>query len=722
MAATPPNIEYALLAEFDIDKGSTMRVQHPDSLPNIKADSLADLMLPDGASNQEWMCTMFFLNHRKQVSKTKAFADWEMVLCDYEEEGTQPAGAVAGGRLDRDEDKDSGKEKGKGQGDAGGGEEDLPPFYYCLNVVHTRKDATVRRGASIFALCVCSQYPFFTSWQQVIFHFLSIHRGGEDSAGLVESFYNAVNGMDISEALKRREACKDLARYASLNASIHNTQLLEWGGQHHRVSIPITQCSLDLLYPNVSVKRFVETFEKDVMTILHAVLKGESILFLGDSPDVVVLYVISCCALVSPPFSGILQSRVFPYVNFYNLEYRNIYGYIAGTINPTLAGQRGWHLLANITTGEVIREENYSAKQGGGNQIQIFGKSASASISKIASKLKKQPDVVFYLEVIERALELGCSERTLRGYFQRYCTHVVDVALGCQCNLDMEDEQAARRDAEYLNETITKLKDTAAFLTYVNELISGDRGDSDFDIGEFVREMEYYLKKDCRLSGPFMEAVVPAANRPPRIANSSVATSSSSSSTSAAGSSTSPAPAASDSSISSAQPSFVTASTPQSSSSATSSTTPAATTSFSAFSSAFQSLSARITNPQAPAPNAAIAAPSGASASGGAPGQGGAAAKPSMISAAPTVSPMNTKRIYHWRYEKHFERVVIKLCNAVQTEQQVYRLLIEMAKYNVDAEQVLGVLHRNVPLYVQMSALFDRLNEAKSKMFYGALN
>lgn len=63
-------ISYIFISEFDIDKGSTLKVQYPTSLKppsTYQADIsyseyIADLMLPDGSQNQDWDHTLFLLN------------------------------------------------------------------------------------------------------------------------------------------------------------------------------------------------------------------------------------------------------------------------------------------------------------------------------------------------------------------------------------------------------------------------------------------------------------------------------------------------------------------------------------------------------------------------------------------------------------------------------------------------------------------------------------
>ena len=66
-------IEAVIFAEFDIDKGSTCRVQYPKEVGD--AGLLAELMLPEGVHNhfQDW--TVFMLNRPEQSAPPKAPRD-----------------------------------------------------------------------------------------------------------------------------------------------------------------------------------------------------------------------------------------------------------------------------------------------------------------------------------------------------------------------------------------------------------------------------------------------------------------------------------------------------------------------------------------------------------------------------------------------------------------------------------------------------------------------
>lgn len=110
--------EVVLFAEFDIDKGSTLRESFPRALPHYSPEFFADVMLPEGAHNRPADFTVFFLNRKRAL-----------------------AGAA-------DPPADTGDDDG----------DPLKEFMYCISVVHTTHDTSARRGAKVKAVAICSRH------------------------------------------------------------------------------------------------------------------------------------------------------------------------------------------------------------------------------------------------------------------------------------------------------------------------------------------------------------------------------------------------------------------------------------------------------------------------------------------------------------------------------------------------------------------------------------
>jgi hypothetical protein len=651
-----PNISYLLVAEFDITKGSTVTLQYPSEIPGYHPDTLADQMLPDGASNQEWMCNFFFLNHRKQRSKTKMLEEWEVV----------PSESEKGGSVNIEKSDDSETEK---MNDL----ERTSQFLYCVNLIYTRKDSTKKRGATIRALCLCTQHSYSHVWKEVLSHALAYSFETEDPS-IFSDLYTTLNAIDLSDVNLRRQRCSVFNSYwhNEFPSVEHITSFL-WNGHSHIISIPITS---PLLHPHASVRLLVETFERKVMILLHALLRNDSILILGASPEQVGIFVLSCCALISPPLQGIVEARAFPYVNFIDVSYRSVKGYVAGTVNPALVSQGGWDILANVTTGQILDRNNFIAGSAGdSSEIQFFGKTSSSvvsDISKISSKIGHDPKKVYYFEKIEKSLLMRLPEGHLQHLFCRYTIRILDVALGCEFYLEDRDD-IARKDAEYYNEIIARLKESEPFLRYAFDLGESANESKDTEIVlqifELIRQIEFFCDQNCKKSGPNMTFLDPNFGKqmPKNVPNDRLP----------------------------AQP-LTTTSTPSVLPSP-SVTSPSSVDAsflpnwFSQFGKKPVTQSTPTRTSQAP-PNAT----------------------PALSSMQ--ISPTNTKVIYEWRHQKQFERIIQKLCDLTQNESHVFGLLIALTRYNIVVSRVAVHLNLSVPLLIQFTNLIARVNALRSRL------
>jgi hypothetical protein len=128
---------------------------------------LAELMLPDQTHvrNQDW--TMFFLHkdtsqeeeeeernakdeRRRRRQRKRDRAKGIMHESDDEDEEDKDDG---GDSEDEDWDDDSSTDS-----EPEGGEG--PPLIYVLNLVNTKQDKRVKRGAVVKAMAICTRHPF----------------------------------------------------------------------------------------------------------------------------------------------------------------------------------------------------------------------------------------------------------------------------------------------------------------------------------------------------------------------------------------------------------------------------------------------------------------------------------------------------------------------------------------------------------------------------------
>ncbi|CAG8726608.1 3141_t:CDS:10 [Cetraspora pellucida] len=147
------HVTHILLAEFDIDKGSSLAHQYPEPT-GTDEHLLAELMLPDGAHlrTEDW--TVFFLN--------QTVPDPDKISIDL--------------IPDRSLDNET-------------------PLLYALNLVRTRHDKEARRGAVVKAMAICTRHQFLHIYKPVLL--LALDNYFQDpSIECLASLYQAVNSMD----------------------------------------------------------------------------------------------------------------------------------------------------------------------------------------------------------------------------------------------------------------------------------------------------------------------------------------------------------------------------------------------------------------------------------------------------------------------------------------------------------------------------------------------
>lgn len=125
---------------------------------------LAELMLPDQAHmrNQDW--TIFFLHkdtsqeeedqesqqkaERRQRRKRRRDIAAGIIMPDQDDAEDY------GDNSEDDDLEDDDSEDDEPEGSEG------PPLVYVLNLVNTKQDKTVKRGAVVKAMAICTRHPF----------------------------------------------------------------------------------------------------------------------------------------------------------------------------------------------------------------------------------------------------------------------------------------------------------------------------------------------------------------------------------------------------------------------------------------------------------------------------------------------------------------------------------------------------------------------------------
>ncbi|KAJ2647324.1 hypothetical protein IWW40_004799 [Coemansia sp. RSA 1250] len=483
-ASQQRNVEYILLAEFDIDRGAILKHQYPR--PTGADDShLAELMLPDGAHARESDWTMFFLNQKTP----------------------DESGKVAG---------------------------DGPPLLYVLNLVRTKHDKEVRRGAIVKAMAVCTRHRFIHIYQAILMLALENYYRAPTVDTLAE-LYKSANQMDLScmpqlsrhettilrfsddqnmfeerflQLEKEKRLVDTLSRDADRLEALHDPALAEmttsaseesfatarrgtaaesgrsrgpsarnkdrrffdteivYSGVKLPIRVPMT------VYPeeigDFSLIQLLTTFSGALATpsgsktthphlessgqythpiilLMNGLLTQKRIIFLGHNKPAgeVSNYVLAAVALGSGG-GGVLRgfaNRAFPYTNLTNLDtLLSFPGYIAGVTNPAFEEHpEWWDLLCNINTGKVTVSPALAMPPGAGGQgkpqtdsLRRSLDSVSLSRNRSFSSREGKPDKwnnsdTEFVQDLMLAIERHYGEVAIRAKVENYVRHFMSL-------------------------------------------------------------------------------------------------------------------------------------------------------------------------------------------------------------------------------------------------------------------------------------------------------
>ena len=187
--STEKHVEYILVASFDIDRGSVMEHQYPGPVGGDE-QMLAELMLPDQAHvrAQDW--TIFFL-HKDAAGED----DEERPRRKKRRKEGEDGGQAGGGAEDGDDSEEEYTDEEDSDGEANA--VDGPPLVYVLNLVNTKQDSSVKRGAIVKAMAICTRHSFLHIYKPLLLLALQQYFAKPELDTLA-SLYDAVNSMDLS--------------------------------------------------------------------------------------------------------------------------------------------------------------------------------------------------------------------------------------------------------------------------------------------------------------------------------------------------------------------------------------------------------------------------------------------------------------------------------------------------------------------------------------------
>ncbi|KXN90637.1 Protein mesA [Leucoagaricus sp. SymC.cos] len=174
MTGSGNHCSFVLLAEFHIYEGPQLKYQFPQPL-GVDESLLATSMLPDGAEAQLDDWTVFFLNQTpfNTISPVLALDTPEVKSTSL------PGDGPANGKADKQE------------------------LLCVLNLVRTKHDKTLDRGAKVLALAICTRHSYIQIFKASSllrpFLLLAIEDYFTDpSQDCLARLFDAVNSMDLS--------------------------------------------------------------------------------------------------------------------------------------------------------------------------------------------------------------------------------------------------------------------------------------------------------------------------------------------------------------------------------------------------------------------------------------------------------------------------------------------------------------------------------------------
>lgn len=301
------------------------------------------------------------------------------------------------------------------------------PFLYCLNFLNNHKDDSVRRGAVVRALAVCTRHNYIHIYKPFIL--LALQRYyAQPSEEVLADLYQSLNEMDTDKMPILNYNQKLILRATTDRSKHFFTTAVQYIGTKMNVQLPLAGFPDEV--GDYSVISLVQKFGPAVMMIYNAILSEKRVLFLGFgcSAGEVCNYVLAASSMMCPPLTGLI-GRVFPYTNLCYLDFLTVPGYLTGVTNPMFEEHpEWWDLLCNISTGKVTLNPNL--------------------VTDVPEKYERS-DVELMSEVTY-SVSSHYGEDKVRSLFQDYTQHLVDMAF--------EEEEFASEEEKTMEYDINKAR------------------------------------------------------------------------------------------------------------------------------------------------------------------------------------------------------------------------------------------------------------------------
>ncbi|KAJ9615126.1 hypothetical protein H2200_001200 [Cladophialophora chaetospira] len=482
--SSEPHVEYILVASFDIDRGPIMEHQFPGAI-SPDENMLAELMLPDQTHVRQQDWTMFFLHKDAGITEEDMA---ERTARRRLREAKQRA-AEAGGstNVDREDLED---ESSSDESDADS--MDSPPLMYVLNLVNTKQDATVKRGAVVKAMAICTRHSFLHIYKPLLLLALEDYFK-TPTPDTLELLYNALNAMDLSlmprlsllerhilqasdvkdmfvekfeQMIGQRSADEALGKLPELPESPtrpesksmvpRDTHEFESKIVYNGIPIPVkiptalspetvgdfsliklvqifgtphqTQPQPFALHPHLTTSG---AYTHPIVVLINAMLTQKRVIFLGHNrpSGEVAEAVLAACALAS---GGVLRGftrHAFPYTDLTKIdELLKVPGFIAGVTNPAFSYHPEWWDLLCDLPSGRIKISSCIESAPITEGTTYFQQHGHAMLTQKDLNHSDATGDILFMDDISRSIASRAGESIIRAKFRAYITKITRIA------------------------------------------------------------------------------------------------------------------------------------------------------------------------------------------------------------------------------------------------------------------------------------------------------
>lgn len=475
-----PHVEYILVASFDIDRGPIMEHQYPGAI-SPDENMLAELMLPDQTHVRQQDWTMFFLhkdagNNEEDAMERKVArqrrAQRRKARNSHDSQSTQSDQASSSEESDDDS-------------------LDSPPLMYVLNLVNTKQDSTVKRGAVVKAMAICTRHSFLHIYKPLLLLALEDYFK-TPTPDTLELLYNALNAMDLSlmprlsllerhilqasdakdmfvekfdqmisqrltdEALGKAPEQPESPTKAEPKYNVpRDTHEFESKIVYNGIPIPVkiptalspetvgdfsliklvqifggphmSQPQPFALHPHLTTSG---AYTHPIIVLINAMLTQKRVIFLGHNrpSGEVAEAVLAACALVS---GGVLKGftrHAFPYTDLTKIdELLKVPGFIAGVTNPAFSYHPEWWDLLCDLPSGRIKISSCIEAAPLTEGTTYFQQHGHMVPAKELGSTDATGDIMF-MDEITRGIASRHGESIIRAKFRAYITKFTRIA------------------------------------------------------------------------------------------------------------------------------------------------------------------------------------------------------------------------------------------------------------------------------------------------------